>query len=282
MADRFEKNPTIYVDMNNFFPVLNERVGLNYEQVRKIVENSNFLKNYSDILKGESDELKISLEDLESNLESNLENLESSLKELIDELKEYVKTNYVSDVLIGNGSVNFVDDIKDAKLELSANKIEYMEGAGMAVGITYSLYLPKDKVQSVNGQTGNVVITAEDLGINPDNFVPKTAGTFYINNTPEGIIISDRAPLQEGETPPTTGVFSTREIRIDSSNVQISNFTTGKTSYGSAIQWQKQGRPLLILNGEVKTTGEIATLTDIENAIGNVSSLLGDTEDLEV
>lgn len=41
----FNNNPSEFVDFNNLFPVLNERVGLTYEQWRKAIENINFVKN---------------------------------------------------------------------------------------------------------------------------------------------------------------------------------------------------------------------------------------------
>ena len=47
MADVFDKEPSEYVDMNELFPVLNEKVGLSYEQWRKLVENVNYVKNNS-------------------------------------------------------------------------------------------------------------------------------------------------------------------------------------------------------------------------------------------
>lgn len=38
-------NPTIYRDMNELFPVLNSKVGLSHEQIKVMIENSNYLKN---------------------------------------------------------------------------------------------------------------------------------------------------------------------------------------------------------------------------------------------
>lgn len=51
MADVFNKNPSEYVDMNEFFPILNDKVGLTYEQWRKLVENVNYIKNNSNNIK---------------------------------------------------------------------------------------------------------------------------------------------------------------------------------------------------------------------------------------
>lgn len=45
MADVFNQNPTTYVDLNEMFPVLNEKIGLTYEQWRVAIENCNYLKN---------------------------------------------------------------------------------------------------------------------------------------------------------------------------------------------------------------------------------------------
>lgn len=45
MADVFNKNPTDFIDMNNLFPVLNDKVGLTYEQWRIAMENINYVYN---------------------------------------------------------------------------------------------------------------------------------------------------------------------------------------------------------------------------------------------
>lgn len=49
MADVFNKTPTDFVDLNELFPVLNEAVGLTYEQFRILVENTFWLKNREEI-----------------------------------------------------------------------------------------------------------------------------------------------------------------------------------------------------------------------------------------
>lgn len=45
MADVFDKNPSSFVDMNELFPVLNERTGLTSEQFKKVVENLIYVYN---------------------------------------------------------------------------------------------------------------------------------------------------------------------------------------------------------------------------------------------
>ena len=47
MADVFNKTPNEYVDLNDLFPVLNERVGLTWQQFQALVENINYVKNNS-------------------------------------------------------------------------------------------------------------------------------------------------------------------------------------------------------------------------------------------
>lgn len=47
----FNNNPIEFVDFNDLFPVLNEKVGLTYEQWRKAIENSNYLKNHLGVTK---------------------------------------------------------------------------------------------------------------------------------------------------------------------------------------------------------------------------------------
>lgn len=42
----FNNNPSVFVDLNNLFPILNEKVGLSAEQFQKLVENTNFLYNH--------------------------------------------------------------------------------------------------------------------------------------------------------------------------------------------------------------------------------------------
>lgn len=46
MANVFNNNPNVYIDMNTLFPVLNEKVGLTATQWQKVVENANFLYNH--------------------------------------------------------------------------------------------------------------------------------------------------------------------------------------------------------------------------------------------
>ena len=45
MADVFNKDPIAFVDQNEQFPILDETIGLTYEQWRTLVENTNFLYN---------------------------------------------------------------------------------------------------------------------------------------------------------------------------------------------------------------------------------------------
>lgn len=42
----FNNNPSAFVDLNNYFPVLNEKVGLSDEQFRLLVENTYYLLNH--------------------------------------------------------------------------------------------------------------------------------------------------------------------------------------------------------------------------------------------
>lgn len=45
MADVFNKNPSDFIDMNDLFPVLNDKVGLTYEQWRIAMENIIYVYN---------------------------------------------------------------------------------------------------------------------------------------------------------------------------------------------------------------------------------------------
>lgn len=45
MANVFDKEPISFVDQNEQFPVLNEQVGLTYQQFKTLVENTNYLYN---------------------------------------------------------------------------------------------------------------------------------------------------------------------------------------------------------------------------------------------
>lgn len=239
MADRFEKNPTIYVDMNDLFPVINERVGLNYEQVRAMIENSN-----------------------------------------------YLKTHLVSGVAVGNTDVFIVDNIEDKKLEVTARE-ETVNGQKVTY-LDFALYIPAGQVKSVNGKTGEVVLTAEDLGIEIDtsNLVPKDAGDYHIENSTNGINIYFD-DTQEGTV---SGLFKTKGIEVNDRGVILSNYSSGSITDGSEIIMLSSGRPVLLSYAESEANGGnfpqfgsgLATLHDIENAIGNVSALLGDTDDLGV
>lgn len=46
MAEVFNINPSAYVDMNDLFPELSDKVGLSSEQWRKAIENANYLYNH--------------------------------------------------------------------------------------------------------------------------------------------------------------------------------------------------------------------------------------------
>ena len=43
MAEVFNLNPSEFINMNDLFPVLNDKVGLTYEQWRKAIENINYV-----------------------------------------------------------------------------------------------------------------------------------------------------------------------------------------------------------------------------------------------
>ena len=43
MADVFNKEPISFIDQNEQFPVLNEKVGLTYQQFKTLIENTNYL-----------------------------------------------------------------------------------------------------------------------------------------------------------------------------------------------------------------------------------------------
>ena len=43
MADVFNQNPSDFINMNDLFPVLNDKVGLTYEQWKVAMENINYL-----------------------------------------------------------------------------------------------------------------------------------------------------------------------------------------------------------------------------------------------
>lgn len=45
MADVFNKEPISFIDQNEQFPVLNEKVGLTYQQLKTLIENTNYLYN---------------------------------------------------------------------------------------------------------------------------------------------------------------------------------------------------------------------------------------------
>lgn len=46
MANVFNNNPSVFVDMNTLFPVLNDKVGLTSDQWKKAMENANYLYNH--------------------------------------------------------------------------------------------------------------------------------------------------------------------------------------------------------------------------------------------
>lgn len=46
MADVFNRNPVDFVEMNDLFPVLNDKIGLTSTQWQKAIENTYYLKNH--------------------------------------------------------------------------------------------------------------------------------------------------------------------------------------------------------------------------------------------
>ena len=46
MADVFNRNPVDFVEMNDLFPVLNDKVGLTSTQWQKAIENTYYLRNH--------------------------------------------------------------------------------------------------------------------------------------------------------------------------------------------------------------------------------------------
>ena len=141
MADVFDKNPTEYFDMNELFPVLNSKVGFNYEQLKKLVENSNFLKN----------------------------NLGAS------------------DVRVGKVSINFVASGQE-NVEISSRKL--IINNEFVIYLDFSLNLPSGAVSSVNGQTGEVVLTTETLGAIQKKIDENQYSFSEFNHTEEGVVFN--------------------------------------------------------------------------------------------
>lgn len=166
MADVFNKNPDEYVDLNELFPKLDDSVGFHYEQLRKIVENINYLKN--------------------------------------------------------------------------------KQGSSVS------------GVSSINGKTGAVVLTAEDV-----NAAAKVS----------------RVPISQGGESQSVLENSVNQLTFTTQDVDVEGNIINKKSadlFPEGMNFHDLQRPYI--NG----TERMAYLSDIESAIGNVSTLLGATDDLGV
>jgi hypothetical protein len=225
----FNNNPTEFVDFNDLFPVLNEKVGLTYEQWRKAVENINFVKN-------------------------NLG---------------------VSDIEVGKVNPSIVDNDSLVGVDITTREgiVEKNGVQRTVIYLDFDLRFPAGKVKSVNGKMGVVELTATDIGAVQSEI--------------------DRHKIINSDT--NTSIAYASKTNAD----------TKEESYGSSVQVSKDGvtitsgggsvvsggvelyNPLHILTftsgGQLLIDGRnVATKEDITNAIGNVSALLGNTEDLEV
>lgn len=59
MADRFNLSPSEFINMNDLFPVLNDKVGLTYEQWRKAIENINYVYQHLGVSEVRGDKAQV-------------------------------------------------------------------------------------------------------------------------------------------------------------------------------------------------------------------------------
>lgn len=223
MAD-INNNPKTYIDMNELFPVLNKNVGLNHQQLRTIMENSNYLKN-----------------------------------------------NSIAQIAVGNVDTIIVSDPSQADIKITAR--EATEDGKKVTYLDIVLYIPSGNVESVNGKTGIVELTAQDVGA-----VQAEIDRRKITNSTSETSMSYASKTNAGTLEDAYG----SSVQVSQSGITI---TAGGGSYiNQGIELYNAIHVLRFTSdGQLLVDGlNIATQNDITNAIGNVSALLGDTDDLEV
>ena len=119
----FNNNPTEFVDFNDLFPVLNEKVGLTYEQWRKAIENINFVKANLGVSDVERGNVNISIVE-----DDALVGLDITTREVVVEKNGIQRTViYIDfDLKVPSGKVKSVNG-KTGAVELTATDIGAVE-----------------------------------------------------------------------------------------------------------------------------------------------------------
>lgn len=169
MADVFNKNPSVYVDMNDLFPVLDDKVGLTDEQWRKAIENANYLYNHlglADVDIGQINTVFTEPGTLSDVVVSHREvTIDDKTIDYFD-FTFYIPSPKIETELIGTTTKN-VDEVG---MSLNTTPIYGTgENADVIVGykFTFNAKLLISAVSSVNGKSGDVILNAEDVGAVP-------------------------------------------------------------------------------------------------------------------
>lgn len=157
MADVFNQNPTEYVDLNTMFPVLNEKVGLTYEQWRKAIENTNFLKNNLGVGDVERGDVKIQVVD-----DDSLVGLDVTTREVI------VERNGVQRTVI----------YLDFDLRIPAGNVQSVNGKSGVVELDSEDVNAVARNRSLSIGNGNAQIIV-DTEVNSSS----KSNRFYVNST---------------------------------------------------------------------------------------------------
>ena len=270
MADVFNKNPNAYIDLNNLFPVLNDKVGLTSVQWQKAIENANYLYNHLGLA-----DVEVGTVQTVFTAPATLSDVEVSHREVVIDGKTIDYFDFVfyipSPKIETSVKTSFVENAEDVNVELNQTPI-YGTGVNSNVIVGYKfdfnyklLDAKGGEVSSVNGLTGDVEITADSINALKKSSNERSQSFFSSINIEHNYSTNDA--IGEG-----TVDFNFQYQAQGSST--ISRLALSKDGF----IFEKNGsRVKPNVNGET-----IATIEDIENAIGNVSTILGNTDDLEV
>lgn len=304
MADedlRFKTNPSTYVDLNDLFPVLNEKVGLSYEQWRVAIENCNYLKNHlgvADVEVGETDVIVVdNPEDAKFELSTREETVGDRTIIYLDSV-HYVPAGKVKSVNGQTGDVNLTYADVGALSSQYATNISNLESDVSSIQENVStldtdLNLVKEKVEGLQVNSVQQVLEMPNAGEDYLNSV-----VVFVGETNTSYVKGDMYKCHkwtDNSLPPTVNrdkyfwVDLNNELAImpnsaqgyENRIVRYIGETNENYTYGKFYEWYYDSS-LTGYGGRFKESTIYATADDILSAVGNVSALLGNTEDLEV
>lgn len=172
-------------EINKAISELRESLTNSISSLRSVMEeNDSGINQRIDDLTDNMESLETELKNKDKEIEEKIQNEDKKLQTQINDLEQ--KYNDIPSMLVPAGSIIFSElpSLEDAEIGWMYNILDdfettsdFKEGSGIMFPAGTNVYKTKDDlwdcmsgpaVLSVNGKTGNVKITAEDLNFNPE------------------------------------------------------------------------------------------------------------------